>query len=258
MTYDPCPANYILVPALAGYTTQDFCVSAYEMKNVSGVATSQASGAPRVSINRDVSRTQCTNLGAKYDLISNAQWQTIGRNIETVYSNWSGGAAGSGTLARGWSASTSLGDSFTNTTVAPSTDLNCVYNSGADTCSSVGAHLYRRIHTLTNGNTIWDFSGNVWEWTRDNYSDLGVDPLISSAWQELSTLSVTNKAIFSSANGSWNSAQGLGQIYGSSAGAILRGGSLLSGGLAGIYSTSLQRASSYSFNVIGFRCVYTP
>ena len=255
---DPCPANYILVPALAGYTAQDFCVATYEMKNVGSVATSQASGNPWVSINRDASRTRCTNLGGKYDLISNAQWQTIARNIETVPSNWSSGTVGTGTLARGWAANTGYGDGWTNSAVAPSTDSNCLYNTGAGTCASTGTHLYRRTHTLSNGKILWDFGGNVWEWTRDNYGDLGVNPAISTAWQELDTLSATNKALFSSANGTWNSTQGLGRAYGSSAGAVLRGGSWPNGAIAGVFAVNLSGAPSSTDAFVGFRCVFVP
>ncbi|WP_415063255.1 SUMF1/EgtB/PvdO family nonheme iron enzyme [Bdellovibrio sp.] len=257
-TTDPCPTNYILVPALAGYTTQDFCVARYEMKNVGGVATSQATGNPWVSINRDTSRTQCTNLGGTYDLISNAQWQTIARNIETVPSNWSSGIVGTGTLARGWAANTLYGDTWTNPNVAPSTDANCLYNTGAGTCASTGSHLYRRTHTLTNGKVLWDFSGNVWEWTRDNYEDLGVDPEISAASQELNTLSATNIALFSSATDTWSSTQGLGQAYGSSAGGVLRGGNWNRGAQAGVFAVSLGSAPSSSLITIGFRCVFVP
>ncbi|MDD3794315.1 MAG: hypothetical protein PHI37_05875, partial [Candidatus Gracilibacteria bacterium] len=35
-----CPTGYILVPALSPFTTQNFCVAKYEMKDVGGVATS--------------------------------------------------------------------------------------------------------------------------------------------------------------------------------------------------------------------------
>lgn len=255
---DPCPTNYILVPALAGYTSQDFCVATYEMKKVGSVAMSQAAGAPWSSITRDVSRTQCKSLGAKYDLISNAQWQTVARNIETVPSNWSSGAVGTGTLARGWSAHINFGDAYSNSAVAPSTDNNCLYNTAANTCGATGNHLYRRTHTLTNGKVIWDFSGNVWEWTRDNYADLGVSPAISFAFQELSGLSEINKALFSSADGTRNSAQGIGQAYGGSGAVVLRGGNLTTGTNTGVFAVNLSNGLTDSAMSIGFRCVFVP
>ncbi|KHD88275.1 MAG: hypothetical protein OM95_08955 [Bdellovibrio sp. ArHS] len=261
---DPCPTNYILVPALAGYTTQDFCVAQYEMKSNSG-AKSEPAGNPWVSINRDDSRTQCTNLGGKYDLISNNQWQTIARNIEQVPSNWSGGAVGNGKLARGWAANSgaypdSAGayDGWTNSAVASSTGPACLYNTGANACSSTGTHLYRRTHTLTNGKEIWDFSGNVWEWTRDNYADLGVNPAISAAWQEIFGLSVTNKGLFGPADGNLKSNQGIGQAYGTSNGAVLRGGNWSNGAYVGVFAVNLFFAPSIPNTDIGFRCVFVP
>src|SRR5665647_1062811 len=47
-----CPTGFIVVPGSSTYGTSDFCVMKYEAKNVSGVATSRASGTPWVSISQ--------------------------------------------------------------------------------------------------------------------------------------------------------------------------------------------------------------
>ena len=47
-----CPGSFIPVPGSSAYGTSDFCVIKYEAKNVSGTATSQASGTPWTSISQ--------------------------------------------------------------------------------------------------------------------------------------------------------------------------------------------------------------
>lgn len=59
-----------------------------------------------------------------YSLITNAQWQTIARNIEQVSANWSGGSVGAGSLNRGHS------DSAPNNALAASTDDDPCYDTG--------------------------------------------------------------------------------------------------------------------------------
>lgn len=123
-----------------------FCVMKYEAKEVGGLATSTPTGNPWININQDQARTACQAIGAQ--LITNAQWTALARNIETTASNWSNGVVGSGVLARGWAASNSYGDSWTNSAVATSTGPLCLYNTGANACGSTGNHLYKRTHTL--------------------------------------------------------------------------------------------------------------
>lgn len=247
-----CPTNYIPVPALAPYTTSDFCVAKYEMKSVGGTATSIPSKSPWVSITRDDAVTRCQLLGTGYQLISNNQWQTIARNIETVGWNWNGGVAGTNAMSRGHSDNAPA-----SALVADADDNNACVGTG-QTCDGSTWNQQRRTNKLTNGEVIWDFAGNVWEWTRDDYVDLGVNPAISAAWNECSALSATNKGLFCSANGAWNSTQGIGQVYGSSAGAVLRGGYWDSGAGAGVFSAALSLAPSGTDTHIGFRCVFVP
>lgn len=248
-----CPENYVLVPALAPYTTQDFCVAKYEMKNVGGTATSQPTKSPWVSITRDDAVTRCQLLGSGYKLISNNEWQTIARNIETVGWNWNGGVAGTNAMSRGHSDNAPA-----SALVADADDNNACAGTG-QTCDGSTWNEQRRTHTLTNGEVIWDFAGNVWEWTRDDYVDLGVSPPISAVWNECSGLSATNKGLFCSANGAWNSTQGIGQVYGGSAGAVLRGGAWGSVGVgAGVFAATLNVGPGDTLTSRGFRCVFAP
>lgn len=155
-----CPSGYIAVPLLSDYTTQDFCVAKYEMKNNSG-AKSEAAGIPWSSINRANSISACRSIGTGYDLISVAQMETIARNISGVAFNWSDGTY-DGVLNTGHSDSLPF-----NTLAANSDDTQTCYGT-LQTCSNTDWNLQRRTHVLSTGDLIWDFSGNVHEWAKDD------------------------------------------------------------------------------------------
>ena len=264
-----CPANYILIPHNTSYgTTSDFCVMKYEAKNNgSGVPVSQAAGNPYVSITIGDSQTKCTDLNAlntvsdKYDLISNPEWMTIARNAESVSSNFQASV-----MARGWAANISFGDAWTSPAVASSTDENCLYSTGANTCGSSGSHLYRRTLNLSNGEVIWDLSGNVWEWVDWSHTTAGLDlgpTTCAASWVEFPTaasypcLSGLGSQVFpSTSNGS--SVEAFGRFYGGSGGAAIRGGYWQSGFYAGAFALDLSPSTTLTSAYVGFRCVYRP
>ena len=72
-----CPDNFVVVPALKGYTIYDFCVAKYEMKkDGANRAVSRPNGTPYINVNRKTTKNRCTSKGPGYDLITNDQWQT--------------------------------------------------------------------------------------------------------------------------------------------------------------------------------------
>ena len=165
-----CPENFIPVPANPTVNTNDdFCVAKYEMKNDgSSNAVSQAASVPWVMIQQSMypaaedgtstAKYKCEQMdGASnnYFLISNAEWMTIARNIETntTYEayNWSGGIVGDGNIFKGHSD-----DSPSTQVAASSNDLDTDFNTAPG--------LQQRTHKLSNGEVIWDFAGNAWEW----------------------------------------------------------------------------------------------
>ncbi|WP_413288667.1 hypothetical protein [Bdellovibrio sp. HCB337] len=220
------------------------------MRNVSSVATSQTSGAPWTAINRDNARTQCQNLGAGYNLISNAQWQTIARNIADTDSNWSTGTAYSGQLNRGHS------DNAPSSGLSASTDSDACSGTG-QTCSDVTWHDQRRTHKLSNGETIWDFSGNALEWVLDtNGASQGAQGWAASFNGGDSRQNNYGNDQFCGTPGSspycgygygWTAAAG---------GAVRRGGYWGHTTEAGIFESDLTCSASCSDAFMGFRCIY--
>ena len=122
------------------------------------IPVSVPGGKPWRKINRDNAVKECRQLndifpgekdrGMEYDLISNREWQTIARDIEQQPENWSGEAVGSGCLKQG------------NNGV----DTKCSYNGGDPERGGKA----KASHVLSNEQLIYHFSGNVWEWVRDN------------------------------------------------------------------------------------------
>jgi type II secretory pathway pseudopilin PulG len=248
-----CPSGFIVVPGSTTYGTSDFCVMKYEAKNVSGVATSQVSGTPWVSISQTDAISTAVAACSGCHLMTEAEWLTIAQNTMSVGDNWSGGVVGTGSMYRGHT------DNTPTSTLAASTD-----NDGySGTNQTTGEQ--RRTLTLTNGEIIWDFSGNVWEWTPATVSGVGNQPGdAGSAWREWNALvvpgSLSPNPYPSYANptaSSWTSSQNIGQILSNSTDATLRslrrGGAWNSGAGAGVFALGLTSTPSTTSTFFGFR-----
>jgi hypothetical protein len=285
-----CPANYISVPhkTILG-TSADFCVAKYEMKCVgtscptatpgaNSVATSAASGTPWVSISQTNSRTACTNLNSingvvnKYALISNPEWMTVAENIENVNSNWSSGTAGTDVLARGHT------DNSPANALAAATDNDPYSGTGNNSGQAANSGLeQRRTLTLSNGEIIWDFAGNVWDWVDWNVtpaekafqSGAGNDLSVDRGWKEWSVINTKIGGGDQMRPETWestffpslNSNNGLGRYYAgtnSAGGAVRRGGHWSLDESAGLFTLQLLSSASGTHPSIGFRCVYRP
>ncbi len=257
-----CPENFVAVPANPDLgVVSEFCVAQFEMKNVDGVATSQAESLPWAMINQTDAKTACTSLGANYDLISIAEWMTIASDIEKSAANWSGGMVGNGMMNRGHSDNTPSNALEVTNTANPYSDTGNL----SDEPSRLGWEQ-KRTHTLSNNKLIWDFAGNVWEWT--DWSDgptLTYGPTsCGAAWVEIPTVSCgelsgaeympANPAAIASAN--YNSVYGVGQFYGGSGGSARRGGSWVNGAQAGVFALSLNDLDGAKYVNVGFRCVF--
>ncbi|MDD5770485.1 MAG: hypothetical protein PHE25_05945, partial [Candidatus Gracilibacteria bacterium] len=264
-----CPTGFIGVPGNTTFSTNDFCVAKYDM-TYSNLSTNPSNGGwntypyttstniasqpgyPIASLNQTQAINACQSLGAGYHLITNNERMTIARNIELIGSNWSGGAVGNGKIYNGISNDLTAGCAGNpdGEWGVPSTNLSCS----------------RRILTLSNGNQIIDFAGNVRSHvnkanTIDGSNYASGQTIVAGCstptlWSEWSSCSdKTNSSI----NGSYNSNQGIGQIYysqGVASNIFLRGAGATDGVNAGVFALGLTRTTTTSSGNIGFRCAY--
>jgi prepilin-type N-terminal cleavage/methylation domain-containing protein len=252
-----CPSEYIVVPGNTAFGTYDFCVMKYEAKNVGGVATSQASDTPWVSISQTSAISTAAAACSGCHLITDPEWITIAANIISVGSNWSGGTVGSGELYRGHA------DNSPSATIEASNDDGDGYINTGNVSGN-----QRRTFTLTNGEVIWDFSGNAQEWvnatiaggaqpgligdasaTTKQYNDVGL------LWNGLP--SIARPANVYSGAGSWSSTQGIGRLISNyndlTARAYSRSGGYSYNSVAGVLHLNLTALPSDSSVDIGFR-----
>lgn len=305
--YSECPSGYVLVPADSGneLVANDFCVMKFEAKpwldsGTTGLANEDDlyglndDGCLESSCTTDnwgtsffdpgsyelengdvfpgwrrmdmqTAKDECRALGEGYDLINSYEWMTIARNIEAQSSNWSSGTVGSGCLFRG------------NNGI----DDSCGYDydgiDGRAEVNRTGTAVYAR-HTLSNGNQIWDFAGNLAEWVDTGSVDqdsVQLGPVdCPDGWVEFGSTAICDKEpdgdsdlsqeFYSPANpgnitaANYNSDYGLGQFEGGTGGAALRGGNYRNGVFAGVFSLSFSAFDDNTSDRIGFRCVYRP
>lgn len=260
-----CPAGYTLVGANSAVRAHcPFCIAIYEMKNVAGVATSQATGTLWAGLSQSQARTNCTALGTGYHLITNAERMAVAREVESTAANWSSGVIGSGSINQGWAASTSFGDSWGNSQAPTVFDNTCLYNTGSNACAATGTWKFKRTHTIGSG-VIWDFSGSVHEW---------IDWQVSAAGQAYSSGPVTTtwyeytgvvpgtempRETWQPGISTLNSTNGIGLYEGPVDGliGIVYGGAWddAGGPRAGIYALKFRWPAD-SQGRLGFRCAY--
>ncbi|MDD2438515.1 MAG: SUMF1/EgtB/PvdO family nonheme iron enzyme [Bacilli bacterium] len=232
------------------------CVMKYEARNIDGKPVSQANGTPWRQVNWYVAKAACELMGAH--IMTNAEWMAIARDIEQVKDNWTGGEVGSGVINRG----------------QPGSAIESI-----DPLSGEN----KRIHVLSNGQEIWDFAGNLYEWIDEKIDCEKIrcsDELMlytsnpDSGWHEFSEIvnwGGYSKSILTSFE-NYDSNDGIGKIYTSINAArngtssdkyshvFLRGGG--SGGpidtqnIRGIFTLNLDHSpSAGSEHHYGFRCV---
>ena len=182
---------------------------------------------------------------------------TIAQNVLSVNSNWSGGTVGNGYIFRGHNDNAPA-----NSLAAVASDTDGYNGTGQTTGDQ------KRTLTLTNGEVIWDMSGNVWEWTSGQVSGANNQPgVVGSGYIYREWPTITNAgtlAINPSPAGTgladantWNISNGIGGLYSNTVEAglrgFLRGGGWNNGTPAGVLVLLLNYAPSYAYDNLGFR-----
>jgi formylglycine-generating enzyme required for sulfatase activity len=180
---------------------------------------------------------------------------TIAQNVLSNPANWSGGSVGSGYIYSGHN------DNAPASALIASTSDNSGYFGETNTGGN-----QRRTLTLTNGQVIWDFAGNVWEWTSGTSTTN--QPGISGggyAYREWTAITANGSLAINpfpsntglSGASSWNSSKGIGQIYSNSnetvTRAFLRGGGWSDSSNAGILCMNLGNTPGALSGSLGFR-----
>jgi len=263
-----CAAGYVTVPGNSLFGTQAFCAMKYEAKDSGGTAVSTVSGTPWVSMNQGTARTKSSEACAKCHLMTLNEWLTIAHNALNVPSNWSGGAVGSGAVFGGHNDGTPAAG------LAASSNDTDAYNGTGQTSGN-----QRRTLTLSNGEVIWDFVGNVWEWvdeqtpakvgTQPGIASDTVDNFVYKQW-DVSGLTYGDYARTAPGYGSklaaennWRSTQGMGELITSSAQddarGFIMGGAYTTGYVnSGLFTLRLNYKPEQASSTTGFRASYTP
>jgi hypothetical protein len=257
-----CPNGFILVPGNAALGTQDFCVMKFEAKDDgASKPISRPAGTPWICLTANAATAKCQSLGAKYNIISNPEWMTIARNIENVASNWSAGAVGNGMIPRGHSDMDPAG-------VLAVTNESDLYNG---TNNNAGQPLesgweQKRTHTLSNGQIIWDLSGNADEWV--SWTSAASFTLSPSCTVDIQYFFELSEVVCSElraqdylpSHGNYDSSMGMGMFSAAPGNqAATRGRAWGSpDGLSGIFALELfaNATQSVGCNYLSFRCVY--
>lgn len=255
--------TWIMIPGDPDYGTSDFCVMKYEAKNNLGAPSSTATGSPWVNIDQQDAITECASLGKGFQLISNDQWMTITSNAASVASNWTGGLVGSGDLFKGHSdgdPNLACPADANDDNAYVETDCTGQNAGGTEDNAALG-----RVHTLTNGNKIWDLSGNVREWI--HYFNDTAKPTPDSSYNEYTTVVDTTTMPLSDLiptsevksfwSNSWDASQSIGKArFGAngSGGSMTRGGGFTGASNNGLFRVRLDDSPTTTRDTLGFRC----
>lgn len=189
-------------------------------------------------------------------LITEAEWLTIAQNILSVPSNWSNGAVGSGYVYSGHN------DNSPANSLAASDDNTAGYINTGNASGN-----QRRTLTLTNGEVIWDFAGNVSEWTSGQATGgqpgiTGEGSFAVKQYTAVNSLGTIVPNVMPSGTGlanagTWNSSNGIGQLNSYVSDVALRGffrgGSWSNTTIAGILCLDLSNMPTATSTSIGFR-----
>jgi formylglycine-generating enzyme required for sulfatase activity len=199
-------------------------------RDAAGKLSFAADDAPWININYAEAQAVAAEHG--YKLITETQWLAIAWNASQVAENWSGGAVGVGKMNQG----------IRNDSCA---------RSGSDVSDSPSDPV-RRYVTLSNGQRVYDFNGNLFQWVFDDVQG-NSEGLINAS---ITAQSLSRSVAAAAGAADWRE-KGLGwQPDGDArwAGvALLRGGCFYSEDAAGVFRLNYDFPDGRDADV-GFRC----
>ncbi|GEM_PF-4866548 len=246
-----CPENYVLIPGDTSQRTDSFCLAKFEMKDVGGLAVSQALVEPWTYVDRATADAACAASGGR--LPTSGEWNVAALNIAKQDVNWSISNEGQ-RLRLNTGVSTGSG------VYEIPDELEQCFGAGTACGTSWAAH--KRTHTLSTGEVIWDFAGNVWEITSSEFSE-GI--YLSAYWPVVS-LDLSSIFSFILVGGQDlrcfqpynNSYCGMGRAWLNNADvggqAMYRGGSSNNGGDTGVFTVDFDYDPTHTGPQHGFRC----
>ncbi len=305
-----CPTWFIPIPWNKDFKQSGFCVAKYEMKqytgdawswngtawalltwtantpycsvstpcnatasrNFTGAIISKSDGYPIVYLNQYNAMKACESMWTWYHLITNNEWMTIARNIESNNQNWWTGKymSMSGSSADYWG-------------INQWESRQTLYDGGIGALSGSSEYGYnawvlsssfenKRTHKLTNGEIIWDFAGNVREhvnwWNTINSSNYlitwnicgsaGYFSFYKDTADAFTLCAFTNNYTYVNIwplKSNLNRTNWIWWIYSSATNnnIFLRGGSWIN---SWIYAINAVNISTYTSADVWFRCVY--
>lgn len=277
-----CPDGFIPVPGNPELDQEWFCVAKYEMSytdatipdstgwgtdwntktyDVTKTVVSEAGKYPVVDITQSEAISSCASMGNGYHLITNKEWMTIARNIELQEENWSNGITWSWYIFSGnsnqityWCSDNTWPRTWATTTGW--TDTKNLHSSRT-TCGE------KRQLLLSNGEIVWDMSGNVWEHVNKadtldgSWFDTGTNPDIlvtNDSWAEWTASGASHRDIYWPLLSTWNALQAIWRLYQADGTVFVRGGHASSSWSSGIFSLILNWQSTTLYKDVGFRC----
>ncbi len=264
-----CPTGFIHVPGDALFGTSDFCAMKYNAKcdaNGDGIGdttgtdtgyntwnnvsdhcsggsrqiVSTAQGWPLARIAQDDgsvhdAKSYCESRG--WHLMTNNEYMTIARNAERMASNWCDTNGSNCGFSPGQSSkylASGHNDNGPPLGLQASTDdLQACYGTVTQDVNTVcgSGATQKRTLTLSNGETIWDMAGNLWQWTDDTVMRKDQPDSATSGvgdtgwgWTDFTAGSLTRVLVnngqgnmkydtFRPSNAAWNANQRVGRIY---------------------------------------------
>jgi formylglycine-generating enzyme required for sulfatase activity len=195
-------------------------------RNKSGILTIDATHKPHVEINYHDTRKACQDAGL--NLVTELQYLAIAYDITQQDENWTGGKVGEGKVYQGLHKGKHGGGLAGN---IESTDPE-----------------ERRWHVLSNGERIYDFSGNVFSWVFDDVQG-DEDGVVAKPFADDSP-TVTTAPYGNREHGIGDTSVGSGDWSGF---ALVRGGYWGSYDDAGVFYLNHLRPG-YDLGYVGFRC----